>query len=224
MLDDNYIEAQLGRNNAFMCDFYCKIFNRVQGGMIEIDTGASSTFIPFGTLGNTEDDCMFAKHYLLSKNKCAIDVLHGVEGSNAEITRDSLTQMSLEEKMNFSGLLCIGSVLDFNVCNYYIAKECKVSISFDSKKKYALLGMDILQYFDFHIGVSNVTGVSTFIGCLKSRINDEYLKELDRHFGYKRSSYINAVMIRNYILKDDMEVFYSARERRERRRKENTIE
>lgn len=224
MLEANYIKAELTSNNSFMCNFYCTIFKRVQGGLIEIDTGASSTFIPFNALGNERKDCMYAKQYMLNKPHTDFGVLQGVEGSFSGIGKNAVKKMSFEEKMDFAGLTFHGSILDFSVDNYHIAKECKVSISFDSTRKYALLGMDILQYFDFHIGVSNVTGKCTFIGCLKDRINKEYLKELDKHFGYKQSSFINAVMIRNYILEDDMSVFYTAKERRERRRKENTIQ
>lgn len=184
MSEISYIKVELSKNNAFMCPFSCSIFNRMQGGIVEIDTGASSSFIPFNALGNNRDDCMFAKKYLLNKQSNKMGVLSGVEGIYSSISNSEFEQMSFEEKMNFKGLIFYGSIINLSVNDYYIASSCRFTISFDSSKKYALLGMDILKYFDFHIGVSNITDKCTFIGCLKDKITNEYLDALYAHFGY----------------------------------------
>lgn len=58
-----------------------------------------------------------------------------------------------------------------------------IAVNYDRTSN-ILIGMDILKDFDFHCGESEWNGKYLFLGCLKEKINLEYLSELNKHFGY----------------------------------------
>ena len=65
----------------------------------------------------------------------------------------------------------------------YSVGDIEVGINYD-RRGTGLIGMDILQLFDFHIGTSLLTNKVVFIGVLRSQQDkSEYYNALREHFG-----------------------------------------
>lgn len=52
-----------------------------------------------------------------------------------------------------------------------------IAVNYDRTSN-ILIGMDILKDFDFHCGISKMTGEYIFLGCLRDNISQEYLSAL----------------------------------------------
>ena len=48
-----------------------------------------------------------------------------------------------------------------------------------------LIGMDILQYWDIHMGTSRITGKKLFLACPEENIYVEYLNALEENLGIR---------------------------------------
>lgn len=48
-----------------------------------------------------------------------------------------------------------------------------------------LIGMDILQYWDIHMGTSRITGEKLFLACPEENICLKYLDALEENFGIR---------------------------------------
>lgn len=103
----------------------------------------------------------------------------GVEGS---YSGNSINFMSAKEKLKFRGIAFYVSIDNLTVSNYNLGTISSY-ISCDTTGD-ILIGMNILKYFDIHIGISKENNKVVFLGCLKNKISNEYLSELEKHFGY----------------------------------------
>lgn len=183
-MSTDYIICELSNNNnSFDCEFKCNLLRYNYPNSIKLDTGAEFTLLSMPRLGLEENVCLESKEKLLRDNRYIYTIMNGVETTYSNITREEFMSWSLEQKMNCKGICIFIRVKDIVVNSYSFNKEAGIFVTFDNNSN-NLLGMDILKHFDFHIGVSRVTGKSTFIGCLKDRINSEYLDALYQHFGY----------------------------------------
>lgn len=185
----NYIFCELNETNDFECDFKCRIKNYRYRGKIKIDTGAEYSLLSMPRLGLSEELCLSSKKKILKDDRFSITVMQGVECTYQGLTQEDIQSWSLEEKMECGGICVLVLVNDVIFNKYSIIKPASLLVTFD-KNCDNLLGMDLLRHFDFHVGVSNVTGKCTFIGCLKDRINKEYLDALLTHFGYVSQSFV----------------------------------
>lgn len=70
---------------------------------------------------------------------------------------------------------------------HFILKDMEITIkgiyvNYD-RTSHMLIGMDILNKLDIHMGESRVTGKYTMIACRKDDISAGYLNALDEHLG-----------------------------------------
>ena len=178
---NSFIYSELSRYDEFRVSFFCRHHNIPKYAEIKIDTGAVYSLVPLKTLGVLKADREELRKLYVDKNMIG-GVLHGVEGVFKDILRKEIDNMSRNDKLNqrcftfwdrFSGVEAGGYALGDRL----IRTTCDTDGNI-------LLGMDILKDFDFHIGVSSMTGKHTFIGCMRDAISDEYIKALKDHFGY----------------------------------------
>lgn len=184
VMSEKYILARMSeRPREFRCSFSGILLGRKVRGSIKIDTGAGGSLFPLRTL-------QFANSLRLSNEErkdfygnlkrgfldggLKPGFLHGVER-----TDDYKTGLTLYDRKDLTFRTDIQSLV---VENYCISDVRNIRITCDTTGN-VLLGMDILSKFDFHCGISNITGEYIFLGCLRERINPIYLSALKEHFG-----------------------------------------
>ena len=89
-----------------------------------------------------------------------------------------------DEKMECPAMKFEHGISDFRIDGVEIASD-KICLNYDRKGN-ILIGMDILQDWDIHIGVSKVTGKNLFLACPVGNECGEYMDALERHFGICR--------------------------------------
>lgn len=179
-MSEKFIYAELSSHNEFKCPLSIYLMKKKYLAEAKIDTGAWSCLFPLKTLGLSEERCAELKKFFVYNNLIS-GVLHGVENMY-HLSKEEISNMTNEEKMAFRGFVARADFEAFTLDGYFLDKGV-FRVSCDTEGN-ILIGMDVLQHFDFHIGVSKLTGKSTFIGCLQSDINKEYLEAIYQHFGY----------------------------------------
>ena len=184
VMSEKYILARMtDRPREFRCPFFGILLGKQVRGSIKIDTGAGGSLFPLRTL-------QFANSLRLSdeeRNDFYGDLkrgfldrglkpgfLHGVER-----TDETKTGLGLYDRRDLTFRTDIRSLI---IENYSISDVENIRITCDTTGN-VLLGMDILSKFDFHCGLSRVTGEYIFLGCLRDRIEPAYLSALREHFG-----------------------------------------
>lgn len=153
--------------------------------LAKIDTGAEISLLPLRTIN--------------------FDMLAGVGNQNKEDFYtllesrldfgDNRVQVKTVSKMLGGGVphfVYIQDVAHFKLCDLECFESVSVGVSCVSEGN-ILIGMDILQYFNFHCGASFgndmdndiIKGDYLFIGCMKDDITDAYLNALERYFLYE---------------------------------------
>lgn len=187
-----YLFIPLSPRNEFRADFSCDIDEIIEPveSSIKIDTGAMKTLIPLKTLGYSDKFCQDLKKYYLDNNY-KYGFARGIERS-ANISQDLSIRKDIVFSTNISNLV---------ISDYSIIRDNSrsVRVSCDTTGN-ILLGMDILKDFDFHCGLSKITGTYVFIGCLKSNITEEYLDALEEHFDYVPRSFKLSDIWRNWLI------------------------
>lgn len=177
---NNYIFAELDeKKNSFFVKASIMLFGTKKVEDIEIDTGCSYSNIAFKKFFQATDEeaLNYKKNAIISHTPYVISF--GASDTN-DIIKEQRELIKAKKFLNCKSVSYVYQVT-LNLSGYIINHDIRVNYDRDGN---SLLGMDILKDFDFHIGVSRVTGKSTFIGCLKDRINSEYLDALYQHFGY----------------------------------------
>ncbi len=144
---------------------------------IKIDTGCSISTIPLRRLKVSDTLCKVLKRLDIS-NDVPYYLSYGVESGglrHAEPTTE-------EEKMNCFAMKFEHGVSDFIIAGMKIPCE-KICLNYDRRGN-ILIGMDILQNWDIHMGVSKVTGKNILLASLKDNICKEYVEALSKHFGF----------------------------------------
>ena len=86
-----------------------------------------------------------------------------------------------EEKMDCPAMKFEHGITDFLIGGVRISSDI-ICLNYDRSGN-ILIGMDILEKWDIHIGISKKTGKSLFLACPFENQCKEYLEALEMHFG-----------------------------------------
>lgn len=145
---------------------------------VKIDTGCSISTIPLARFQALKGFCDLLKSADI-ENKVPYEISYGVE-TGGERHKSPGTY---EEKMLCQALKFRHSILNFRIAGMPVVNDV-IYVNYNRKGN-ILIGMDILQYWDIHMGTSRVTGNKLFIACPEDGICVEYLDVLEEHFGLK---------------------------------------
>lgn len=145
---------------------------------VKIDTGCSISTIPLARFQALKKFCDLLKSNDIEDNT-PYQISYGVE-SGGEYHNIPVTY---EEKMNCSAMKFQHGIKDFCISDMPIRQD-SIYVNYDRKGN-ILIGMDILQHWDIHIGTSKVTGKNLFLACPKCSICKEYFEALELNFGIK---------------------------------------
>ncbi len=176
-----YIYSELSHYDEFRVNFFCYHHDIPKYAEIKIDTGAVFSLIPLKSIGVPKRNRESLREFYIDNNMIG-GVLHGVEGVFREMTKHEINAMSREEKLSQRCFTFWDRFRDIEVGGYPL-KDRLIHTTCDTEGN-ILLGMDILKDFEYHIGMSALTGKHTFIGCMRDDINKEYLEALKIHFKY----------------------------------------
>lgn len=200
-MSNNYIELSLtnkgsAQRNHSGHSFNCfiegkdKYISNYMSAIGKIDTGCSFSMIPYYWFDT--NDIYRHEGYSSQKLKdieryrdglVKIIGSRGVESQHigAEVKNSKYwANLSDIEILNDSSASFIHTIESFHIDNYFIG-DVKVKINYN-RDCFPLIGMNILKMLDFHCGRSEETGEYIFLGCLKDRINEDYLNAYRRHF------------------------------------------
>lgn len=183
-MSKKFILAKMSeRPREFRCSFSGVLLGKEVRGSMKIDTGAGGSLFPLRTLQfanslrlTNEEKVNFygdLKRSFLDRG-FRPGFLHGVER-----TDEDKTGLSLYDRKDLTFRTDIGALVVEDYCLFDVEN---IRITCDTTGN-VLLGMDILSKFDFHCGISSLTGEYIFLGCLKDRLNQSYLTALREHFG-----------------------------------------
>lgn len=205
---NNFIYAELDdKTNSFHINAFMKLFDIEKTGEIEIDTGCSYSNISFKKFFKVTDKeaLKYKRNAIIAHRPYALS--YGVSDTN----KDKLKQKDLVSRHKYIECTAISYIyqISINLSGYIINHSIRVNYDREGN---SLLGMDILKDFDFHVGVSQITGKCTFIGCLRDRINDEYLTAILQHFGYLPREYAEqtCINLRNQAYREGVHQGYIA--------------
>ncbi len=102
---------------------------------------------------------------------------YGIESGGLKHT----VPRTAQEKMCCPAMKFVHGISDFTVAGVKIACD-KICLNYDRKGN-ILIGMDILQEWDIHMGISKVTEKNLFLASPRESICQEYLDALAQHFG-----------------------------------------
>lgn len=171
----NYIISTM-KNNKFVCNFKAKFENTNDEDIdieIIIDTGCSHSHISADlfTIFLSDEERLDEKDKWINKRKAIIG--RGIESANINISMDI---SRYNPRVTILNRLYDIKLNGIDIGNHLTA------ISYDTCMV-ALLGMEFLKNMDFHIAVSKITNKCTLIACPKDKLNDDYYRALDDHFG-----------------------------------------
>lgn len=144
----------------------------------KIDTGCSLTVIPIARFIGEGP----------ARRLKSIDVEKGVPYVCSYGVSDTVEIKNRDKQLIESGRLLECTALKFRhtsnplILNGYDLGEQDVYINYDRTGN-ILIGTDILQQLDIHIGADRWTGRLVMLGCLRSAITEEYLDRLYDAFG-----------------------------------------
>ncbi|MDE5825345.1 MAG: hypothetical protein K2H91_11785 [Lachnospiraceae bacterium] len=169
-------------HNRFVVDFSCEFMGITLQCLAKIDTGAEVSLLPlrtvnFDMLAGVEDQSKDNFYTLLESR---------LDSGDNKIQVKTISNAAGRVAPHF---VYLQDVVHFKLCNLKYFDRVSMGISCVSEGN-ILIGMDILQHFDFHCGVSLVNDMDNdivkgdylFVGCLKDDITDEYLNTLKRYF------------------------------------------
>lgn len=161
-----YIHGELDNYDYYMHDLSCKI-----------DTGCTHTVLNYFRIDPDSSQGEIKKIMDLDA-KVPYKRSFGVESrgfySKSPKTRKEFMR---DNSLKFTHTIKSATFEDYSI------GDIEVGINYD-RRGTCLIGMDILQLFDFHIGTSLVTNNVIFIGVLKSQLDkSDYYNALREHFG-----------------------------------------
>lgn len=143
---------------------------------VKIDTGCSISTIPLKRLKVSDTLCKVLKESDIF-NHIPYYLSYGIESGGLKHT----VPVTDSEKMNCPAMKFEHGISDFTVAGMRIPCD-KICLNYDRRGN-ILIGMDILQNWDIHMGTSRITGKNLFLACPKESICQEYLEVLAQHFG-----------------------------------------
>lgn len=143
---------------------------------VKIDTGCSISTIPLKRLKVSDLLCKSLKKIDVA-NKVSYFLSYGIESGGLKHT----IPVADTEKMECSAMKFEHKVSDFVIGGVKISSD-KIYLNYDRHGN-VLIGMDILENWDIHIGISRKSGKSVFLACPKESVCREYVEALEMHFG-----------------------------------------
>lgn len=184
-----FLEITLSKSLEFREDFKCDIlgihsespyYPGIRQSGIKIDTGAHGILIPLRSLCWKDSQIQQLLDDAVLNHKDSLSVINGVESVNNISSGQLRTQTDAFIK-SYKGL-AISIRADVIEVGSLKFKDVPVRVTPHTTGN-ILLGMDIIKQMDNHIGTSRLTGDTVLLACPESDISDDYLLELDRHFG-----------------------------------------
>lgn len=142
---------------------------------VKIDTGCSISTIPVKRLKVSDALCRILKERDIANRK-PYYLSYGVETGGLK----HVEPVTDTEKMECAAMKFEHRVADMTIAGMPVPCD-KICLNYDRRGN-ILIGMDILQNWDIHMGISNKTGKHLFIACPLERISREYLDVLGMHF------------------------------------------
>lgn len=182
-MKSNYILLKLNKKNEIRADVGITIESLGLIGLedinVKIDTGCPYTSIPVKKLGVSTIKAQEWK--IRDSNDDTIDKKISFGVNDTEEKKQEYMQKFRNGE--FDGLPAITFVhhgLTIDIDGVIVEKN-DVKVSYDRAGN-ILIGMDIMKDWDIHMGNSKETGEYIFLACPYDQLNDEYYKELDKHF------------------------------------------
>lgn len=149
----------------------------------KIDTGCSYTTVPVQMTGLSLEEAMALKIVDSRNDSVKKHISFGVNDSKEKKETDK--QLFRQGRfMDLKSVTFEHEAGDLEVEGLMIGWQ-DIRISYDRVGN-ILIGMDILEKLDIHMGESRLNGKQLFIACPKDYITDDYLKALNEHFGLTR--------------------------------------
>jgi len=142
---------------------------------VKIDTGCSISTIPLARFQALKFFCESLKFRDISSD-VHFEISYGVETGGYKHKRP----VTFDEKMDCPALKFEHVVSGFQIAGVPLAKET-IFVNYNRKGN-ILIGMDILQDLDIHMGTSMKNGRYLFIACPKDSLCREYANVLEQHF------------------------------------------
>ena len=148
---------------------------------VKIDTGCSISTIPLKRLKVSDTLCKVLKGADIAGH-IPYYLSYGVESGGLKHT----APVTDSEKMDCAAMKFEHGISDFTIAGVKVPCDT-ICLNYDRKGN-ILIGMDILQNWDIHMGISRKTGKNTFLASPKAVISQEYVEALEKHFGMRSLS------------------------------------
>lgn len=194
MLTDSYLFAEL-INNRFK--IYISGALDIDNTMLInqpaiLDTGCAYSVLPYYLLVQSSVYAV-AKKKVDIRNKVDYLISYGVETGGEHHKKPE----TIDELMSCTGLKFKHNLINFSLNNYIIGNT-EIYVNYNRKSN-ILIGMDILQNFDLHIGLSRQTSTVVLIGILKEQKDRAgYNTAIKEHFGLAEDQSFFADIFRNF--------------------------
>ncbi|MCI9219274.1 MAG: hypothetical protein HFH94_06000 [Lachnospiraceae bacterium] len=179
MMSKGYLISTL-ENNCFYVKAEICLHGKTIKNRFKLDTGCSYSTVPYRVLYNVSYNTSLRYKQLAIDSKLAFQRSYGVSDTDEVKARDK-NLVKDNRLLECTALKFTHKDIPITLNGYRIRHD--IAVNYDRTSN-ILIGMDILKDFDFHCGESEWNGEYLFLGCLKEKINAEYLNELHKHFGY----------------------------------------
>lgn len=170
------------KDNCFYVQAEVGLHGKTINGKFKLDTGCGYSTISYRVLCNVSHNSAlkYKEQAILSGLKYQRS--YGV--SDTEMIKEKDRQLIMEGRLaECTALKFTHENVRMSLNGYELTHD--IAVNYDRTSN-ILIGMDILKNFDFHCGISEMTGEYIFLGCLKRNLTQEYLEALRRHFGYSK--------------------------------------
>lgn len=179
MTSRSYLISTL-ENNCFYVKAEISLHGKTINNRFKLDTGCSYSTVPYRVLYNVSYGTSLQYKRLAIASRLKFQRSYGVSDTDEIKARDK--ELIREKRfLECTALKFTHENIPITLNGYHIKHD--IAVNYDRTSN-ILIGMDILKDFDFHCGESKWNGKYLFLGCLKEKINSEYLEELFKHFGY----------------------------------------
>ena len=173
--------TQVGIGGSFMATASFKLDNiraPFSNVLVKIDTGCSISTIPLARFQALKVFCDSLKAADIEEN-VHYEISYGVETGGEKHKKPD----TYEEKMSCPAMKFQHTIQDFRIAGMPVINDM-IYVNYNRRGN-ILIGMDILQYWDIHMGTSRITGKKLFLACPEENICLEYLNALEENFGIR---------------------------------------
>lgn len=182
-MKNSYIICEVYKRDSFICSLSINIHKCNSNVLAKIDTGCEKSVIPFKKLNSVTDDISLRYKQQDISNKVPFSRGYGVSDTEEIKLRDKKLVQG-NDLINCTSLNFKHTNIEMMLNGYKFSHDIRVNYD---RTGNILIGMDILKEFDYHCGISKLTGKHTFIGVLDSQEDKlDYYRALKEHFGIIR--------------------------------------